>query len=65
MIRDALTDRAFDAQAALTAIKSFAYGGVVDEREARQRAAELRRQAEQIATLLEADHGPDEKPFSR
>lgn len=51
-----ITDRACDAQCALTAIKSFAYGGVVDEQEARKSAAELRRQVEEIEKLLDVQH---------
>lgn len=58
----AITDRAHDAQCALSAIKSFAYGGSVDEREARERAAELRRQVEAIEALI---NGQTQEPLSR
>lgn len=52
-----LTDRAYDAQCALQTIKSYAYGGIATEDEARRSAAELRRQAEEIEASLEKANG--------
>jgi len=52
-----LTDRAHDAQCALQTIKSYAYGGLATEDEARASAAELRRQVEQIEASLEQING--------
>lgn len=57
-----LTDRAFDATMALTTIKSFAYGGLASEQEARASAAALREQVQQIEALLD---GQAQEPLSR
>ena len=51
-----LTDRAYEAQCALSAIKSYAYGGIVTEREARECAAQLRDKANAIETIIGACH---------
>jgi hypothetical protein len=50
--REALSDSAYEAQSALSTIKSFAYGGVATEHEARASIAQLRAQAEAMERVL-------------
>lgn len=50
--REALSDSAFEAQGALTTIKSFAYGGIATEHEARASIAQLRAQAEAMERVV-------------
>jgi hypothetical protein len=48
----ALSDRAYEAQCALSAIKSYAYGGIVTDSEVRERAVALRDAASNIESLI-------------
>lgn len=57
-VRETLSDRAFEAQSALTTIKSFAYGGVATEHEARRSIEQLRAEADQMLAALEAEQCP-------
>lgn len=52
VIRETLSDRAYEAQSALTTIKSFAYGGIATEHEARASIAQLRQQADEMERVV-------------
>jgi hypothetical protein len=56
----ALSDRAYEAQCALTAIKSYAYGGIVTDKEARKSVARLR---EAVAGIESIVNGQDQEPL--
>lgn len=60
MRRAALTDEAFEAQSALTTIKSFAYGGVATEHEARASIAKLRERADAMERAID---GQNQEPL--
>lgn len=50
--REVLSDRAFDAQNALSTIKSYAYGGIATEHEARVSITQLRQQADEMERVV-------------
>jgi hypothetical protein len=51
-VRETLSDRAYEAQSALSTIKSFAYGGVATEHEVRVSIAQLREQTEAMERVV-------------
>lgn len=53
--RLALTDRAYDAQRALQTIKSYAYGGIATEDEARASIERLRAEADAMERVVNGD----------
>lgn len=57
-VRETLSDRAFEAQSALTTIKSFAYGGIATEQEARASIEQLRAQADAMARAISKKEEP-------
>ncbi len=62
-----LRDMIFNAEMALCDLRAFASGGsdVVDERTARQRAADLRAQADKIEAHVERRNGQAQELLSR
>lgn len=66
-LRAELRNLIFNSEMALCDLRGFASGGSehVDANKARERAAELRAEAEKIESLFGVRRGQDQKPLSR